>query len=298
MSGYPITPPVAALARSIVGPEANPLRQAEAIERYMNSRFRYVQRPELIGHAMTLDDFLLRERRGHCEYFAAGMVALLNSLGVPARIVGGFYGGKLNPLTGYFVVRREDAHAWVEAWIGGKWMAFDPTPATLRPGNAQQGLLRAYLSAIDDSVTYFWDRYVLTYGLGDQIAFVAELITRTRALGDTARSAVSSATRGLSSPPVVVTIALAAAMGGAVVLFLRRRRSLFDLLAAHLAHRGIEIGSSMTMEEALGALRDQQPAAARELEPLIALYEAERFSSVHDRARIAALRRRLGELRT
>lgn len=298
MSGYQITDPVAHLARSIVGTETNPQRQAEAIERYLNTRFRYLQRPELIGHPMTVDEFLLRERRGHCEYFAAGMVALLNSLGVPARIVGGFYGGKLNPLTGYFIVRKEDAHAWVEAWIGGKWTTFDPTPATLRPGNTQQGLFRAYLSAIDDSVTYFWDRYVLTYGLGDQIAFAAELISRTRALSEAARNAASSATHRLTSPPVALTFALAAAAIAAATMLLRRRRTLFDLLVAHLARRGIEVGPSMTMEEALRALREQHPEAARELEPLIALYEAERFSPVHDRGRVAAVRRRLSELRT
>ena len=55
---------------------------------------------------------------------------------------GGFYGGTLNPLTGYFIIRREDAHAWVEVWDGRSWQTFDPTPASLRPGNAQEGLLR------------------------------------------------------------------------------------------------------------------------------------------------------------
>ena len=74
-----------------------------------------------------VDDFLLRERRGHCEYFAAGMVALLTALNVPARIVGGFYGGKLNPLTGYFVIRHEDAHAWVEVFDGNGWRTFAVT---------------------------------------------------------------------------------------------------------------------------------------------------------------------------
>ena len=92
--------------------------------------------PEPALRGMTVDDFLLKDRRGHCEYFAAGMVALMTAVDVPARIVGGFYGGKLNPLTGYFIVRREDAHAWVEVFDGGAWQTFDPTPATLRPGNA------------------------------------------------------------------------------------------------------------------------------------------------------------------
>src|SRR5437763_855420 len=175
-TNYPVTPPVAAMARRIVGNATDPMTKAAAIEHYLSTRFRYIPNPADIGHPMTVDDFLLKEQRGHCEYFAAGMVALLTAVDVPARIVGGFYGGKLNPLTGYFIVRREDAHAWVEVFDGGSWQTFDPTPVGLRPGNAQTGLVGAYASAIGDSINYFWDRYILTFGLGDQVALALQAI--------------------------------------------------------------------------------------------------------------------------
>src|SRR5262249_8047284 len=152
MSNYPVTPPVLALARRIVGNRTDTMGKAAAIEHYLSTRFRYIPNPADIGHTMTVDDFLLREQRGHCEYFAARMVALLTAVDVPARIVGGFYGGKLNPLTGYFIVRREDAHAWVEVYDGAAWQTFDPTPASLRPGNQQTGLVGAYALALSDSV--------------------------------------------------------------------------------------------------------------------------------------------------
>ena len=170
VSDYPVTPAVRAMARQIAGSETDPMRQAGAVEAYLSQRFRYVADPSQIGRTMTVDQFLLHEHRGHCEYFAAGMVALMTALNVPARIVGGFYGGTLNPLTGYFVIRREDAHAWVEVWEGNSWQTFDPTPASLRPGNAHEGLLRVYAAAVADSINYFWDRHILTYGLGDQLA--------------------------------------------------------------------------------------------------------------------------------
>ncbi len=54
----------------------------------------------------------------------------------------------------------------------------------------------------------------------------------------------------------------------------------------------------MTMEEALCELREQHAEAAEELEPLIALYEAESFGAKRDRAKVRELRRRLAELRT
>lgn len=295
---YPVTPAVAALARNIAGSRTDPAQQASAVEAYMLQKFRYVAQPEQIGHTMTTDEFLLRERRGHCEYFAAGMVALMTALNVPARIVGGYYGGRLNPLTGYFVVRNEDAHAWVEVWDGGKWETYDPTPPSMRPGSGQDSLFRMYASAISDSVNYFWDRYVLTYGLGDQIAFAAAAIGRIRDAMVAARAQARSAAAAVTASRVAL-VAAALALAFFVALAARRHRQpLFNLLAAHLRLLGIEVGPSMTMEEALDVLRRDHADAARELEPLIAMYEAERFSTRRDSSRVAAIRRRLAELRT
>ena len=296
VANYPVTPPVLALARQIVGDESEPLKQAARIERYMSTTFHYVPDPASIGKAITVDEFLLRERRGHCEYFAAGMVALMSALNVPARIVGGFYGGQLNPLTGYFVVRRSDAHAWVEVWAGDRWETFDPTPAGLRPGGESNGF-RAYASALGDSVNYFWDRYILTFGLADQIALAAEAIARIRAtMGQINRGA-----RGGLRNFVTVRTAMMAAGAIAFILLalwiMRRHRTAFDLLRDHLRQLGIEVGAAMTMEEALRELRRHQPEAALALQPLITLYEEERFSPRSTPAR-RVIRRRLHELRT
>lgn len=292
VSNYPVTPAVRAMAQQIAGSETDPLRQAGAIEQYLSSRFRYVPDPAKIGHTMTVDQFLLQEHRGHCEYFAAGMVALMTALGTPARIVGGFYGGTLNPLTGYFVVRNEDAHAWVEVWDGKSWRTFDPTPAALRPGNTHDGLMRAYALALADMVNYFWDRHILTYGLGDQIALALDLMDRLRLAASAAKLALHSpVTRNFG----ILMGALLAAAFAAVVLS-RRRRSLFDLLAAHLRRLGIEVGPAMTMTEALDELHSLHPAAAVELSPLIALYEAERFSGKLEKGRVARIRRELAAI--
>ncbi len=295
---YPVTPAVAALAHEMVGSRTAPAQQAAAIEEYMSRHFQYVARPEQIGRAMTTDEFLLNHRRGHCEYFAAGMVALMSALNVPARIVGGYYGGRLNPLTGYFVIRNEDAHAWVEVWTGDQWQTFDPTPPSLRPGNAQDGLLRAYASALSDSVNYFWDRYVLTYGLGDQISLAANVINSLNDAFARAKAAGRAAAEQITILRVAVAALLPAVLALAILLARRRKQPLFDLLAAHLYGLGIEVGPAMTMEEALEVLRADHPDAALALEPLIALYEAERFSPRRDRSRIARIRRRLAELRT
>ncbi len=293
MPNYPITPAVAALAAKIVGNERDPMRQSKHIEEYLSTRFEYIPDPARLNLHMTVDEFLLRERRGHCEYFAAGMVALLTSLKVPSRIVGGFYGGTFNPLTGYFILRREDAHAWVEVWDGAAWRTFDPTPATMRPGVSQQGLLRIYATAISDSLNFFWDRYILTFGLADQVALLFSAITSGVSALTSFRQSIARVPGLLASPqvflPLICSILLFALLS---MIVMTLRRSTFDLLARHLRRRGIELGPATTMEEALQRLT---PADRAPLAPLIAMYEAERFSAEGKRAK-RAVKRKLAEI--
>ncbi len=295
---YPVTAPVLAMARQIVGNETRPEQQARMIEDYLVRNFQYVRNPAEIGRAtMTTDEFLLRYHKGHCEYFAAGMVALMTSLGTPSRIVGGFYGGRLNPLTGYFVVRREDAHAWVEVWDGARWGTWDPTPPTLRPGSAGASLLDVYATAVTDSVNYLWDRYVLTYGMGDQVAFLVELISRGRDALTRARANLAGGVRAVAAPDYLSLLGLVIATGAIVVMVFRHRRPVFHVLAERLEQLGVKVSDATTMDEALARLRIANPQAAAQLEPLVLLYDEERFSSRPSRERIAAIRRGLAEFR-
>lgn len=293
VTNYPVTPPVVALARQIVGRETEPTAQAGAIEHYMSTRFHYIPNPALIGHPMSVDSFLLHERRGHCEYFAAGMVALLSALDVPARIVGGFYGGQLNPLTGYFVIRNEDAHAWVEVWDGKAWQTFDPTPSLLRPGNSRDGFLKMFVVALGDSISYFWDRYILTFGLGDQVVLAFNALQSVRDWTGLFRQGTQRTLQSLHPRDFLEVFAALLLAGAILAIIARRRRTLFVLLAARLRELGIAIGPAMTMEEALDRLRATRPEAAETLAPLIALYEEERFSPRQSRARARVLRRRI-----
>ena len=297
MSGYPISPAVETMARTIVGNEQDPVRKAALIEGYMTRSFRYVPNTATT-EPIPLERFLLVERGGHCEYFAAGMVALLNAVDVPARIAGGFYSGQLNPLTGHYVVRREDAHAWTEVWDGTRWLTFDSTPPSLRPGAVSANPVRMYLAALSDSLTFFWDRYVLTFGLGDQIDLFEEAMTWAGTTIATLREQVRTDIRGVLSTDFGLIAVLVIAVGLAIMLLRRGRRRTFDLLAEYLAAQGIEVGPAMTMEEALRELRQRHPDAALELEPLIALYEVDAFSGARDLERARDLRRRLAELKT
>ncbi len=67
------------------------------------------------------DDALavLRAERGSWSGKARLLTALLRSVGIPARLVGGL---RLEDAT-----RKRATISWVEAWLGGRWVPFDPT---------------------------------------------------------------------------------------------------------------------------------------------------------------------------
>jgi transglutaminase-like putative cysteine protease len=123
------------LASSWTAGASSDLEKIEAIEGHLQRDFRYAR---VVRRDIDLDpvlDFLLRDRSGHCEYFASGLVLLARSVGVPARVVTGYRVAEYNALGGYHVVRERNAHAWVEAWVEGKWVTRDPTPEDPLPQN-------------------------------------------------------------------------------------------------------------------------------------------------------------------
>lgn len=275
---YPVTPEVTALARRIIGNSTAPQPIGSKLEAYLASNFQYEADPENLRQPITTEQFLLRDRRGHCEYFAAGMVVLLTSLDIPARIVGGYYGGELNPLTGYLVIRKRDAHAWVEAWDGERWMTFDPTPPAERPGNTRAGLLRAYATAVGESITYFWDRYILTFGLQDQVALIAAAISRVTATMRMLRGIGTTAAAAAMQPWVIGMFIFIIALGTVAFHFRRRPRDPFDRLLYQLRRRGIEVDPAMSDDELMTILDQRDPELARAAGPILRFHRYARFS--------------------
>jgi len=118
--------------------------------------------------------FLLRSRAGHCEYFAGGMVVLLDAVGVSARMVGGYSGGTASAGGDEVVVREANAHTWVEVWLGPDlgWRVYDPTPAANVPGLSTVRV-RDRVRLAWEWMQSSWDRYVLTFGLAEQAQLLA-----------------------------------------------------------------------------------------------------------------------------
>jgi hypothetical protein len=109
---------------------------------------------------VALRDFMLKNKAGHCEYFAAATVLLLRQQGIPARYATGYSVSEYVPEQDLFLVRRRDAHAWAIAYLDGVWQPIDSTPAqwqTMEADNA--GGLWQSLSDAWSNAVFRWQQW-------------------------------------------------------------------------------------------------------------------------------------------
>jgi hypothetical protein len=178
-----VNPQLATLARQIVGQRGSPAEQAAAVEAHLRSEYGYSTTSSPDRTTDPVEWFLTDGREGHCEYFAASMVVLMRLLEVPARMVGGYSGGVLAPSGSELLVKQSNAHTWVEVWLGPDrgWVGFDPTPFEGVPGLAEVGGWLRF-RWVWDQVQVFWDRNVLTYGLGEQAGLAQAFVDALAAI--------------------------------------------------------------------------------------------------------------------
>ena len=107
----------------------NPFDQAVAITQWLRDHITYDQNIDAPPTNVEPVDYLLfTSRRGYCNYYASAEVILLRSLGIPARLAGGFNQGKCDAATGTYHVLEENAHAWPEVFFPNYgWVEFEPT---------------------------------------------------------------------------------------------------------------------------------------------------------------------------
>lgn len=114
----------------------------QALRTFPKLGVRYSLTPPRYGRD-AVDEFLFKGREGFCEHFAGSFVVMMRAAGVPARVVGGYQGGEMNPSGHYLIVRQADAHAWAEVWLEDRgWVRVDPTYA-VAPERIDHGLSRA-----------------------------------------------------------------------------------------------------------------------------------------------------------
>jgi protein-glutamine gamma-glutamyltransferase len=153
------------------------LQKVITIERYLRKNYQYTLDVQPVVNGSPIDDFLFRQKAGFCEHYATAMTLLLRSIDIPARFVTGFLPGEWNEFGKYYTVRQSNAHAWVEVWFPQSgWIPFDPTPPA--PPDDSIGLI-GLLSRTMDSFQWRWNRYIIYYGIRDQIRLAAEVKSDT-----------------------------------------------------------------------------------------------------------------------
>ena len=196
-----LNPRALALAQELTVPGDSHASVVRTLDWFRNQPLIYTLQPDLISESNFVDRFLFETQSGFCEHFAYSFVALMRLMDIPARIVGGYMGGEINPLNGTVTVRELDAHAWTEVWIEDLgWLRVDPT-ATVAPDRIEQGSLNSlqgtpgFLSSSPlsllrlrdwgwvnrirlelDAINYRWQSGIMSYQRAQQSELLTKLL--------------------------------------------------------------------------------------------------------------------------
>ncbi len=278
----------------------------EGLKYFGENNFVYTLNPPLL-RADSVDGFLFETRKGYCEHFASSFAFLMRAAGIPARVVGGYQGGEINPYGGYLIVRQSDAHAWVEVWIESKgWIRVDPTEraAPLRITEGMQNALRyeelpTYLTLDNlgpfanawreirfswDALNSFWDIWFVGYSDLEQRDFFSRLGFKSGSWRQAAKT--------------ISWILCLVVAGGGLLWFLHRRGSVekadpvaavYRRFCAKLASAGLERkpwqGPFDFAENTVSARRDLKEP----VETITELYVRLRYSPIGGDERKKAL---------
>jgi hypothetical protein len=129
------------------------------IENFFREKFQYSTWLGPEHQARTnetpLARFLLKNRKGHCEYFASATVFLLRAAGIPARYAIGY---AVQEASGEeYLVRERHAHAWTLVFYDGVWHDFDTTPPSWNAIEARHS--HSYWQGLWDGWSKLWFQF-------------------------------------------------------------------------------------------------------------------------------------------
>lgn len=235
-------------------------RRVERLASYLRSRCAYtLDGLPIPDGANPIEWFVFEGRRGNCEHFASALAVMIRGCGIPARVVTGFLVNEYNTSGGYYLVRAQNAHAWVE-YFDGTWKTLEAVDQT--------GMSYIRRAGPFDALKFRWIRWVIRYSLDDQVRFAVSIFSPSE-----------RAERGLK--PFLAGIACVATAGAllwpAALWVNRRRRGPYRRLLDALARKGVTLEPSAPHETHLAQLREQWPVLADEFGSFLGEYLAGRF---------------------
>jgi transglutaminase-like putative cysteine protease len=281
---------VTALAQGLTEGATTRLAKVEAIMAHLGG-FTYSLdlRPSqrVLDGADPLEGFLFDTQAGHCEYFASAAVVLLRQIGVPARLVNGYYGAHYNGVGEYYAVRQADAHSWIEVHFGDLgWVTFDPTP----PGGRTFGDDAPWWPGASewvDAVRNAYLDWVIDYDLGKQLTLFENLGLRDR-------QADNGLVRWRWLLAVIIGLGAAVWIGARARKWRRARGrpevAIWRTVTRRLARRGYSPRDDESPRRFGARVGAAEPAIAEPVATFMRAYEACRFAPQITAPDLAALR--------
>ena len=124
-----LSPKIVELAREATQGEGTPFDITQRLTDFLRGAYRYQNAIKIPRGAEPLEWFLFSGKAGFCNYYASAETVMLRTLGIPARFVVGYAGGRKYADGSRMILLARDSHAWVEVYfpeIG--WVIFEPTP--------------------------------------------------------------------------------------------------------------------------------------------------------------------------
>lgn len=255
------------------------------LNHFKTENFHYTLMPPLMEEN-PIETFLFDKRYGFCSHYATAFVYLMRVANIPARVVGGYQGGKVNKTGNFLEIRQANAHAWVEVWLKNKgWTRFDPT-AAIAPERVEQDVnidLQIATGAINftpilidasnavlwikqarqlwGSVDYNWQRWVINYS-NNQSNFLSSL----------GISGIKSMAYWLFISLSLITAFLAWSILKNSRLKTDKELKQYQLFCKKLAKAGFHKNQGETAQSFSSYIQQQRPDLADKVEKITALF--------------------------
>ena len=286
---------VAKLAHEITREKTRDAEKARAIERYLFVNGRYSDTPPSIedtGGESTLEHFLFQSMAAHCEYYASAFVVLARSVGLPARLVNGFAGGRTNRIGNFVEVSRADAHAWAEVhYDGAGWVRYDATPPDLRVRALAPLSFDERVREFASAMELWWFQRVVGFDRSDQIHAMKRAwsgwVGSRRTRDELARVDEPAIWKGLGNAPwregTVLALCIAGSLGA--LWWLRPKTHRNGLPIAYsdslelLARHGLRRAPTTTARHFAAVVHAAHPTAGPAFAAITESYLGERFGN-------------------
>ena len=251
------------------------------LNEFKTNNFFYSLTP--VNQGNDYENFFFNTKTGYCEYYAGTFTILARLVGIPARIVTGYYGGSYNNLGNFYTFKQRDAHSWVEIFINNNWVLYDPTlsvpnenilnsnnsnfesfETSTVTSNNEQKIDISRVGIYFEYINYVWTNSFLRYDERSRTNFIKEKLSNT----DMYKSIF-----------FILFLIIAIIYLIKILLFIYARNFLYKLFFNKLRKNNKNLSNFMTHQEIYTSLKNIDQ---KRFENLFKLYEQIKFAKKYE----------------